>query len=154
MNVKVICVGKIKEPYVRKLIERCVKVLNRSCRLEIIELKDEKTPDGASEKEEDRIRKIEGERILKRIPAGSIVIPLCIDGKQMTSDELRHKWEKWNRQRDTEVAFVIGGSLGLCSAVQRKGAFKLSFSAMIFPHQLMRLILLEQLVYAAGRKEE
>lgn len=93
MNVKVICVGKIKEPYVRKLIERCVKVLNRSCRLEIIELKDEKTPDGASEKEEDRIRKIEGERILKRIPAGSIVIPLCIDGKQMTSDELRHKWE-------------------------------------------------------------
>ena len=70
MNVKVICVGKIKEPYVRKLIERCVKVLNRSCRLEIIELKDEKTPDGASEKEEDRIRKIEGERISGSLQCG------------------------------------------------------------------------------------
>ena len=154
MNVKIICVGKIKEPYLRKLIERCVKELNRSCRLEIIELKDEKTPDGASEKEEERIREIEGKRILNRIPERSIVVPLCIDGKQMTSDELSHKWEKWNRQRDAEVAFVIGGSLGLCSAVQRKGTFKLSFSAMTFPHQLMRVILLEQLVHAAGRKEE
>lgn len=153
MKVKIVCVGKIKEPYLRKLIDRCAKELNRNCCLEIIELKDEKTPDGASEKEEEHIREIEGTRILNRIPEGSIVIPLCIDGKQMTTDGLKCRWEMWSRQRDAEVVFVIGGSLGLCSAVQKRGTLKLSFSAMTFPHQLMRLILLEQLVLAAGAKE-
>lgn len=153
MKVKIVCVGKIKEPYLRKLIDRCAKELNRNCCLEIIELKDEKTPDGASEKEEEHIRDIEGTRILNRIPEGSIVIPLCIDGKQMTTDGLKCRWEMWSRQRDAEVVFVIGGSLGLCSAVQKRGTLKLSFSAMTFPHQLMRLILLEQLVLAAGAKE-
>lgn len=153
MKVKIVCVGKIKEPYLRKLIDRCAKELNRNCCLEIIELKDEKTPDGASEKEEEHIREIEGTRILNRIPEGSIVIPLCIDGKQMTTDGLKCRWEMWSRQRDAEVVFVIGGSLGLCSAVQKRGTLKLSFSAMTFPHQLMRLILLEQLVLAAGVKE-
>lgn len=153
MKVKIVCVGKIKEPYLRKLIDRCAKELNRNCCLEIIELKDEKTPDGASEKEEEHIRDIEGTRILNRIPEGSIVIPLCIDGKQMTTDGLKCRWEMWSRQRDAEVVFVIGGSLGLCSAVQKRGTLKLSFSEMTFPHQLMRLILLEQLVLAAGAKE-
>lgn len=152
MKVKIICVGKIKESYMRKLIERCEKKLKQSCRLELIELKDEKTPDGASEREEERIRSIEGERILSRIPEGSIVIPLCIDGKQMTTDDFKKQWEKWSREREAEVVFIIGGSLGLSDAVQRRGSLKLSFSHMTFPHQLMRLILLEQLVDAAKEK--
>lgn len=153
MKVKIICVGKIKEPYLRKLIGRCEKNLNGRCRLEIVELKDEKTPDGASKKEEDRIREMEGERILNRIPEGSIVVPLCIDGKQMTTEELRRCWKNWDRERDREVVFIIGGSLGLCRAVQKRGDMKLSFSRMTFPHQLMRLILLEQLVTISEVKE-
>lgn len=154
MKVKLICVGKIKEPYLRKLIERCETTLNSRCRLEIIELKDEKTPDGASQKEKERIRQVEGERILSRIPEGSIVVPLCIDGKQMTTEELRRRWENWNRERDAEVVFIIGGSLGLSRVVQKRGNMKLSFSHMTFPHQLMRLILLEQLVTVSETKEK
>ncbi|MBS7009311.1 23S rRNA (pseudouridine(1915)-N(3))-methyltransferase RlmH [Anaerostipes sp.] len=152
MKVKIICVGKIKEPYLRELIERCVKELKRSCQFELVELKDEKTPDGASVKEEERIRKIEGERILSRIPEGSVVIPLCIDGKQMKTKELQQKWAEWNSRKDTETVFIIGGSLGLSREVQKRGNLNLSFSKMTFPHQLMRLILLEQLVQAAGEK--
>lgn len=82
------------------------------------------------------------------------MVPLCIDGKQMGTEELRRRWENWNREKDAEVVFIIGGSLGLSRAVQKRGNMKLSFSRMTFPHQLMRLILLEQLVTVSGTKEK
>lgn len=145
MKITVIAVGKIKEKYFTGAIEEYAKRLGRYCRLELIEVADEKTPDGAGEALELQIKEKEGERILQKIPDGAYVIALAIDGKMLDSEELAAQMERWNVGGISHMAFVIGGSLGLAPAVLRRADFKLSFSKMTFPHQLMRVILLEQI---------
>jgi len=145
MNITMITVGKLKEKYLKDAISEYSKKLGKLCRLEIIEVEDEKTPDNASEKEELKIKEKEGQGILKYIKEDMYVFALAIEGKMLSTDEFI-KLFKVLRQKPTEdYAFIIGGSLGLSDEVLRRADYKLSFSKMTFPHQLMRVILLEQL---------
>ncbi len=150
MKITIITVGKIKEQYLRDAIHEYVKRLSRYCRLEIIEVMDEKTPDNASDVVEDAIRAKEAERILKYVREDAYVITLEIKGKQLTSEELAEKINRLGVQGTSHIIFIIGGSIGLGEEVLKKSDFALSFSKMTFPHQLMRVILLEQ-VYRSYR---
>ena len=150
MKISVITVGKIKEKYLRDAIAEYSKRLSRYCKLEIIEVADEKTPDQVSEAVEDAIRAKEGERILKFIRDDMYVITLEINGKMLTSEEFAEKMESLGVQGKSSIAFVIGGSIGLGKDVLKRSDFALSFSKMTFPHQLMRVVLLEQ-VYRGYR---
>lgn len=150
MKISVITVGKIKEKYLRDAIAEYSKRLSRYCKLEIIEVADEKTPDQAGEAQEDAIRAKEGERILKYIKDDMYVITLEINGKMLTSEEFADKIERLGLQGKSSIAFVIGGSIGLGKEVLKRSDFALSFSKMTFPHQLMRVVLLEQ-VYRGYR---
>ncbi len=150
MKITVITVGKIKEKYLRDAIAEYTKRLSRYCKLEIIEVADEKTPDQAGETVEEQIRDKEGERILKYIRDDMYVIILEIDGKMLSSEELADKINMLGIQGQSSVAFVIGGSIGLGREVLKRSNYALSFSKMTFPHQLMRVILLEQ-VYRSYR---
>ena len=145
MKISVLTVGKIKEKFFRDAIDEYSKRLSRYCKLEILQVADEKTPDGASEALEQQIKEKEGERILSNIKDGSFVIALAIEGKMPDSVELAEKIEKWGISGISQLVFVIGGSLGLSDAVLARADYKLSFSRMTFPHQLMRVILLEQI---------
>ena len=145
MKITIISVGKIKEKYLKDDIAEYAKRLGKYCRLEIIEVADEKTPDQASETVEEGIRAKEAERILKNIKDDMYVITLEIQGKMLTSEELADKIETLGIQGKSSIAFVIGGSIGLGKAVSDRSDFALSFSRMTFPHQLMRVILLEQI---------
>lgn len=144
MKITLITVGKIKEKYLRDAIAEYSKRLSRYCKLEIIEVADEKTPDQASETVEENIRAKEGERILKYIKDDMYVITLEIGGKMLSSEEFAGKIESLGVQGKSSIAFVIGGSIGLGKEVLRRSDYALSFSKMTFPHQLMRVILLEQ----------
>ena len=150
MKITVITVGKIKEKYLRDAIAEYAKRLSRYCKLEIVEVADEKTPDQASETVEEQIRDKEGERILKYIRDDMYVITLEIGGKMLSSEELADKVNMLGIQGQSSVAFVIGGSIGLGREVLKRSDYALSFSKMTFPHQLMRVILLEQ-VYRSYR---
>ena len=152
MKITVITVGKIKEKYLRDAIAEYAKRLSRYCKLEIVEVADEKTPDQASETVEEQIRDKEGERILKYIRDDMYVITLEIGGKMLSSEELADKINMLGIQGQSSVAFVIGGSIGLGREVEvlKRSDYALSFSKMTFPHQLMRVILLEQ-VYRSYR---
>lgn len=145
MKITCVVVGKIKEKYFTDAIKEYSKRLSRYCKLEIVELADEKTPDGASEAEELAIREKEGERILKALKDDAYVIVLAIEGKMLDSVELSKKIEILGISGTSHIAFVIGGSLGLAPAVMKRADYALSFSRMTFPHQLMRVVLLEQL---------
>ena len=145
MKITLITVGKIKEKYFTDAISEYSKRLSRYCKMDIVEVPDEKTPDGASETLETQIKDKEGEKILAKIPDGAYVVALAIEGKMLDSEELADKMEKWNVSGISHVVFVIGGSLGLSAKVLNRADFKLSFSKMTFPHQLMRVILLEQI---------
>lgn len=145
MNLQIICIGKLKEDYLKKLISHYAKEIKKKYNFEIIELPDEKTPDNASEKEELKIKETEGKRIISKIPSDSFVIPLCIEGKPFSTETFWQKWHQLNQENIPCVTFIIGGSLGLSKEVLLRGKLKLSFSQMTFPHQLMRLILMEQL---------
>ena len=145
MKITCVVVGKIKEKYFTDAIKEYSKRLSRYCKLEIVELADEKTPDGASEAEELAIREKEGERILKALKDDAYVIALAIEGKMLDSVELSKKIESLGVSGTSHIAFVIGGSLGLAPAVMKRADYALSFSRMTFPHQLMRVVLLEQL---------
>ena len=145
MKITIISVGKIKEKYLKDAIAEYAKRLGKYCRLEIIEVADEKTPDQASETVEEGIRAKEAERILKNIKDDMYVITLEIQGKMLTSEELADKIETLGIQGKSSIAFVIGGSIGPGKAVLDRSDFALSFSRMTFPHQLMRVILLEQI---------
>jgi 23S rRNA (pseudouridine1915-N3)-methyltransferase len=150
MNITVITVGKIKEKFLRDAIDEYSKRLSRYCKLDIIEVPDEKTPDNASEKEELQIKDKEGDLILKHIKDNMFLVALAIDGKQLSSEELATLIKDLGVKGESNIAFVIGGSLGLSKAVLSRANYKLSFSKMTFPHQLMRVILLEQ-VYRGYR---
>lgn len=150
MNIKIIAVGKIKEKYIQEGIKEFSKRLSRYCILDIIEIEDEKAPESLSDREMEIVKSKEGERILAKIPQNSFIISLEIQGKQLTSEELSKKIETLMVEGTNDITFIIGGSLGLSKEVLDKTNFKLSFSKMTFPHQLMRLILLEQ-VYRSWR---
>ncbi len=150
MKITVITVGKIKEKYLKDAITEYSKRLSKYCKLEIVEVADEKTPDNASGVVEDAIRSKEAERILKYVKDDAFVITLEINGKQLSSEELADKIEKIGVQGTSHIIFIIGGSIGLGQEVLQKSNFSLSFSKMTFPHQLMRVILLEQ-VYRSYR---
>lgn len=145
MKIVLICVGKLKEKYLTQGVEEYVKRLSRYCNLEIIELADEQTPDNASEALEKIIKKKEGERILKAVKEDSYSIALAIDGNMLSSEELAGKIDTLGLKGNSHVSFIIGGSLGLSDEVLKRADYKLSFSKMTFPHQLMRMILLEQI---------
>lgn len=145
MKITLITVGKIKEKYLKDAIAEYSKRLSRYCKLEIVEVADEKTPDNASDTVEDAIRDKEGERILKYIKEDAYVITLEIAGKMLTSEEMAEKIEKLGVQGTSHIIFVIGGSIGLGKEILKRSDYALSFSKMTFPHQLMRVILLEQI---------
>lgn len=150
MNINVIGVGKIKEKYLKLGIDEFKKRLSKYCKLDIIELDDEKAPEKLSEKEMLMVKEKEGKKILSKIKDTSYVIALAIDGKNLSSEELADKMSDLAVRGNSNITFVIGGSLGLSDEVLDRADYKLSFSKMTFPHQLMRLILLEQ-VYRAYR---
>lgn len=145
MRITLITVGKIKEKYFTDAIKEYSKRLSRYCKLDIIEVTDEKTPDGASAAEEMQIKAKEGDRILKSIKDGTYVIALAIEGKKLSSEKLSEFIGNLGIRGESDIAFVIGGSLGLDERVLKRADYLLSFSDMTFPHQLMRVILLEQI---------
>lgn len=145
MKITILCVGKVKEAYLRDGIAEYSKRLSRYCKLEIIEVADEKTPDRASEVVEDQIKSVEGIRMKRYIPDDAWVIALAIEGKQLDSPTLAREIEQIGVRSIGHIMFVIGGSLGLSTDILKRADYKLSFSKMTFPHQLMRMILLEQI---------
>lgn len=145
MKITIICVGKIKEKYFSMAIDEYKKRLSRYCNLEIIELPDEKTPDGASVTVIRQIKEKEGGRILNNIKDDSYVVSLAIEGRKMDSISFANMLEKSAVSGISHITFIIGGSLGLDDRVLNKSDMMLSFSDMTFPHQLMRVILLEQI---------
>ena len=148
MKITLITVGMIKEKYLKDAIAEYSKRLSRYCKLEIVEVADEKTPDNASDTVEDAIRDKEGERILKYIKEDAFVITLEIAGKMLTSEEMAEKIEKLGVQGTSHIIFIIGGSIGLGREILKRSDYALSFSKITFPHQLMRVILLEQIYRA------
>ncbi|MBM6829607.1 23S rRNA (pseudouridine(1915)-N(3))-methyltransferase RlmH [Anaerotignum lactatifermentans] len=150
MRITVVCVGKLKEKYWQAAVAEYSKRLSRYHKLEIIELADEKAPETMSQAQEEEVKQKEGERILKALKDDAFVMALAIEGKMMTSEELSAFLEKKAVGGVSHIAFVIGGSLGLAPAVMKRADYALSFSPMTFPHQMMRVVLLEQ-VYRAEK---
>ena len=150
LKITILCVGKIKEKYFSDAVAEYKKRIGRYCRMEIIEVADEKAPEDISAAMEEEIKRKEGERLLKSIREGDYIIALAIEGEQLSSVELAKKLDKLATRGISQIVFVIGGSLGLSKEVLARAKEKISFSKMTFPHQLMRVILLEQ-VYRAFR---
>lgn len=150
MRIRLVTVGKIKERYFEDAIAEYAKRLSRYCKLDIIQVADEKTPDGAGAALEKQIKEKEGQRILSNIKDGAYVIALAVEGKMLSSEEMASKIQKLGVDGVSQIVFVIGGSLGLSDEVMKRADYALSFSKMTFPHQLMRVVLLEQ-VYRSFR---
>ncbi len=144
MKITVITVGKIKEKYLKEAITEYSKRLSRYCKLEHIEVNDEHAPDNLSQKDMEIIKNKEGERILSKLK-DSFTVALAIEGKQLSSEDLAQKIKDIQTYNASHITFIIGGSLGLSSDVLKKADLKLSFSKMTFPHQLMKVIMLEQI---------
>lgn len=145
MKISILTVGKIKEKFFVDAIKEYSKRLSKYCSLEIVEVADEKTPDGASAALEEQIREKEGERLLAKIKENSYVITLEIEGKMLDSIGLSKMLQERMVQGESHLTFIIGGSLGLSKSVLKRSDMALSFSKMTFPHQMMRIILLEQI---------
>ncbi|MEM5007302.1 23S rRNA (pseudouridine(1915)-N(3))-methyltransferase RlmH [Priestia megaterium] len=150
MNISIITIGKLKEKYLKQGIQEYLKRLSSYAKVEIIELADEKAPENLSESEMEQVKQKEGERILAKISDDTHVIALAINGKQKSSEELAKEIDSLATYGKSKIAFIIGGSLGLSSEVMKRSNAALSFSKMTFPHQLMRLVLVEQ-IYRAFR---
>lgn len=144
MIIKIITVGKLKEEFLKSGVKHYIKHILRKARLEIFELPDEKTPDSISEKQMESIKNIEGERILSKVKPSDYVVALAIDGKRLDTEEFGSFMKRIGEEGKT-ITFIIGGSLGLSEDVLTRSDYKMSFSEMTFPHQLMRVILLEQI---------
>lgn len=145
MNIKLIVVGNVKENYYRNQIEHLSKQIKKRNNFGMVELKDESIPKNASVMEELKVKESEGARILEHISNEDYVYALCIDGNMMTTDELKVHAMKQSQKGNGNLVFIIGGSLGLADKVVSRANFKLSFSRMTFPHQLMRMMLMEQI---------
>lgn len=150
MRITIVCVGKIKEVFFRDAISEYAKRLSKYCKFEIIEVADEKTPDNAGPALEDQIKEKEADRILSKIREDAYVCTLEIGGKKLSSEKFAEWIEKSAIAGKSNIVFVIGGSLGLHQKVLQRSDYALSFSDMTFPHQLMRVILSEQ-IYRAFR---
>ena len=150
MNISIVTVGKLKEKYLKQGIEEYLKRLGSYAKVEVIEVPDEKAPEELSETEMIQVKQKEGERILAKIGLDTYVIALAINGKLKSSEELADTLDKLATYGKSKIAFVIGGSLGVSDEVLKRADEQLSFSKMTFPHQLMRLILVEQ-IYRAFR---
>ncbi|UFJ40409.1 23S rRNA (pseudouridine(1915)-N(3))-methyltransferase RlmH [Brevibacillus humidisoli] len=150
MQIAIIAVGKLKEKYLKEGISEYSKRLSAYCKLQIVEVADEKAPENLSPTEMEQIKQKEGERILAQIKPDQYVIALAIEGQMWSSEKLSSELDRLALQGKSQIAFVIGGSLGLSEEVLQRANAALSFSKMTFPHQLMRLVLLEQ-VYRGFR---
>ncbi|CAM3810327.1 23S rRNA (pseudouridine(1915)-N(3))-methyltransferase RlmH [Alkalicoccus chagannorensis] len=150
MQITIISVGKLKEKYLKQGIDEFDKRLTSYCKLQLIEVNDEQAPENMSDKEMEQVKAKEGERILAKIKDTQHVIALDLNGKQRTSEQFASELEKLSIHGKSQIAFVIGGSNGLSSDVLQRANDTISFSKMTFPHQLMKLILVEQ-VYRAFR---
>ncbi|NDO47451.1 23S rRNA (pseudouridine(1915)-N(3))-methyltransferase RlmH [Clostridium sp. MD294] len=150
MKITIICIGKLKERYWKEAVEEYSKRLTKYCKLNIIELPDEKAPETMSKAEQQQVCQKEGQRILKAIKGDGVVVALAIEGKMFSSEQLAAQIQKDTVEGINHIVFIIGGSLGLSQEVMKKADRALSFSAMTFPHQMMRVILLEQ-IYRAMR---
>lgn len=148
MKVKIITVGKLKEKYLKDGIAEYSKRMSRFTKFEIVELADEKTPDNASAAQNQQIMKKEGERILAKISERDYVIVLAIEGKQLSSEAFSQVIADATLRSYSDIVFVIGGSLGLADKVKKRANLRLSFGLLTLPHQLMRLVLLEQIYRA------
>lgn len=148
MKIKIVTVGKLKEKYLKDGIAEYSKRLSRFANLEMIELADEKTPDRASDSENQKILEIEGTRILSKIGDRDFVIVLAIEGKTLSSEEFSKQLEQAPINGFSTLTFVIGGSLGLSPQVKKRANLFLSFGRLTLPHQLMRLVLTEQIYRA------
>lgn len=148
MTVTVLCVGKIKERFFTDAVNEYSKRLSKFCKLNIIEVEDEENPQNAGETLERSIREKEGEKILKKIPQGAYTISLEIEGRKHDSVSFADRINKIQINGSSNICFIIGGSLGLSDSVKKTAKESLSFSDMTFPHQLMRIILLEQIYRA------
>lgn len=145
MKITVISVGKLKEKYLKDAIAEYAKRLGKYCKLELLEVADEKIPENAGNAAEESVRAKEGERILKFVRDDVYIITLEINGAQLSSERLAERIENLGIQGRSHIIFIIGGSIGLGKEVCERSDFSLSFSKMTFPHQLMRVILLEQI---------
>ncbi|MDZ5471683.1 23S rRNA (pseudouridine(1915)-N(3))-methyltransferase RlmH [Bacillus sp. 31A1R] len=150
MNISIITVGKLKEKYLKMGIDEYLKRLSAYAKVDVIEVPDEKAPEQLSDSEMEQVKNKEGERILAKVGVDTYVVALAIEGKQKSSEELADSLDKLATYGKSKIAFIIGGSLGLSDEVLKRADEKLSFSKMTFPHQLMKLVLLEQ-VYRAFR---
>lgn len=150
MNFSILCVGKIKENFYKKSIEYYVEKINTISKVSIIEVADEQTPNNASDKEVNLIKQKEGEALMSHITSNMYLIALDIKGKTMNSISLKSHIKQLSESNNNDIAFVIGGSLGLSTQLIKRADLKLSFSKMTFPHQLMRVILLEQIYTFLG----
>jgi len=144
MNVSIICIGKLKEAYWTDAVKEYSKRLSKYCTLSINELKEERLPDHASEAQEIAVKQAEGKNLLKQIKPNAFVIALEIQGKNLSSEDFAKKIEQLAVEGKSEIVFIIGGSLGLSEEILKRADYGLSFSKMTFPHQMMRVILLEQ----------
>ncbi len=148
MNIKIVAVGKIKERYMLQGINQYLKRLQSYARVEIIEVPEEKIIEKASPAEQEIARKKEGEKILNKLDHYSYYVVLAVEGKSLSSEEFALGLEKLALEGRGRITFIIGGAMGLSEEVKKKAHLLLSFSSMTFPHQLMRLIFLEQLYRA------
>ncbi|MCY7041860.1 23S rRNA (pseudouridine(1915)-N(3))-methyltransferase RlmH [Streptococcus sanguinis] len=148
MKIKLVTVGKLKEKYLKDGIAEYMKRLNRFCKVEMIELADEKTPDKASDLENQQILEKEGNKILAKINEREFVIVLAIEGKQFPSEKFSQLMMDATVRGFSDITFVIGGSLGLSPTVKKRANLLMSFGKLTLPHQLMRLVLIEQIYRA------
>ena len=148
MKIKVVTVGKLKEKYLKDGIAEYSKRISRFAKLEMIELADEKTPDKASESENQKILEIEGQRILSKVGDRDFVIVLAIEGKTLSSEEFSKQLEEASIKGFSTLTLIIGGSLGLAQDVKNRANLSVSFGRLTLPHQLMRLVLVEQIYRA------
>ncbi len=148
IEITVVCIGKLKEQYLRDACAEYSKRLSALCKLNIVELPAERLSENPSKKEVENALTVEGKRILEKIPERSAIVSLCIEGKELSSEELSKKIFSLASQGFGSVAFVIGGSFGLSPSVKEKSLLRLSVSRMTFPHQLFRVMLLEQIYRA------
>ena len=145
MNIEIICIGKLKEKYWRDAVDEYARRMGRYCRFHITELKESRLPANASEADEEKVKAEEGQSILGALKDRMYVVALDVQGKQMSSEKMAARLEQQMNAGVSDIAFLIGGSLGLSAEVLKRADSRLSFSPMTFPHQMMRVILAEQI---------
>lgn len=153
IDIKIICVGKLKEKFYTAAAAEYVKRLGAYCKISVLELPEERLPDRPSQALIDAALEKEGERILAKIPAGAVVVALCVEGQTLSSEELAARMDRWTVQGKSQFVFLIGGSFGMHPSVKAKADLRLSMSPMTFPHHLARVMVLEQ-IYRAFKINE